>query len=74
MSLKTKWLLYATVGLILSGSGISVIGEAIVVKMQATQVSEWFWLGLLGLVLFHSGLSFFGQASIFRTQMLNQKA
>jgi hypothetical protein len=71
--LKVKWLVYATVGLILSGSGLCVIGEAIILKFTEAEFKHWFYVGLLGLILFHSGLSFFAQATIFRISLNKEK-
>ncbi|QNL22956.1 hypothetical protein HZR84_13740 [Hyphobacterium sp. CCMP332] len=68
MSLKVKWLIYSIGGLILCGFGISLVGEAIIAKIQN---GSWFYLGTAGLVVFNSGLSFFGQAVIFRSKMQN---
>lgn len=66
MSTKTKWLLFAVSGLILIGFGISLIGEAIIAKMNG---EAWFWIGTAGLVVFNSGLSLFGQAVVYKSRL-----
>ena len=66
MSLKVKWLVYAISGLVLCGFGISLVGEAIIAKMQN---QNWFWIGTAGLIIFNSGLSIFGQAVVFKTKL-----
>ena len=66
MNLKTKWMLFAVTGLLLVGTGLSVIGGAILLKGAD---EPFFWMGTAGLVLFNAGLSFFGQAVVFRSKM-----
>lgn len=50
---RTKWLIEAVSGLLLTGTGLSVTIEAGLNKVQG---DAWFWLGTLGLVLFQTGL------------------
>jgi len=69
--LKRNWLGYSIAGLILIGAGISIVGEANLLKMND---EPWFWLGTLGLVVLNSGVSIFGQAVIFRMKYLNEKS
>lgn len=69
--MTAKWLLFSIGGLILIGAGVSVIGEAIILKSAADRVGEWFWMGTLGLVILNSGVSLFGQGVVTRVQMLN---
>jgi hypothetical protein len=66
MSLKSKWLIFAISGLVLCGFGLSLIGEAIIAKIDN---GAWFWIGTLGLIVFNSGLSLFGQAIVIRSKM-----
>mgnify|MGYP005860552479 CR=1 FL=1 len=72
MSHKTKWLLMAPIGLILTGFGLSLFGEAVVMKYEGKPTLEWFLWGTSSLVVFNAGLSIFGRAVIHRLQHLNQ--
>ena len=68
--LRRKWLIFATLGLALTGLGLSLVGEAIILK--STQ-QAYFVVGTLGLVAFNAGISIFGQAVIFRYRYLKAK-
>lgn len=59
---RKKWLAYAIGGLLLFGFGLSLLGEAIILKMN----NEYYWvlIGTLALTLTNTGLCFFGQAVI----------
>lgn len=58
MDNKTKWLAFSPLGLMLTGFGLSVVGEAGARKLRG---EPWFWLGTLGLCLFNAGLSVFAE-------------
>ena len=62
MKAKTKWLLYAVSGLVMFGFGLSLLGEAIIMKYTAH--SQWVVLGTIALIVTNSGLCLFGQAII----------
>ena len=62
MKAKTKWLLFAVSGLVVFGFGLSLLGEAIILKYKAS--SYWISLGTIALVVTNSGLCLFGQAII----------
>lgn len=66
-ALRRNWLTFAVVGLLLTGLGLSLIGEAVIAKMAQ---QAYFLLGTAGLVAFNAGLSVFGQAVIFRYRFL----
>ncbi|MFP4643328.1 MAG: hypothetical protein ACLFM0_03115 [Spirochaetales bacterium] len=68
--LKLKWLVFAIGGLILIGAGVSITGQAIIVKSQAESAGEWFAMGTAGLVVLNSGVSVFGQSIVYRIQQL----
>ncbi|MFP4509312.1 MAG: hypothetical protein ACLFNQ_04205 [Spirochaetaceae bacterium] len=68
--MTAKWLLFSIGGLILIGAGVSVVGEAIILKQGAESVGDWFWMGTLGLVILNSGVSVFGQGVVTRARML----
>ena len=62
-SLRKKWFWYAILGLFLVGSGLSVLGEAIISKHEGR---AWFLFGTIALILVNSGLCFFGTAVVLR--------
>lgn len=62
MKAKTKWLLYAVSGLVVFGFGLSLLGEAIIMKYTAN--SQWVVLGTIALIVTNSGICLFGQAII----------
>ncbi|MFA0964249.1 hypothetical protein AB9P05_20745 [Roseivirga sp. BDSF3-8] len=70
MSLKAKWITFSVAGLVLVGAGLSLLGDAILVKESATSLHEWFWYGTFALVTFNSGLCLFGQGVIYRVKMI----
>ncbi|MEY4954083.1 MAG: hypothetical protein RI981_168 [Bacteroidota bacterium] len=49
----TRWVLQATSGLLLTGSGLSMAIDAGMNKLQG---GEWFWYGTGSLVIFQAGL------------------
>ena len=61
--MKLKWLTYSIIGLLLFGFGLSLLGEAILLKNNN---EPFFWFGTLALVVINSGLCFFGNAIIFK--------
>jgi hypothetical protein len=67
--LKIKWLLHAVIGFLVMGLGLSMIGDAVVVKMQGADFLDWFIYGTVSLAVFFAGLSFFGQAVVFKSLM-----
>ena len=68
MQVRTLWLLYSVLGLLLVGAGVRIVGEAVIRKAAA---EPWFVMGTLGLVVLNSGVSVFGQAIVYRIQSLN---
>ena len=61
--LLKKWLIYSVMALATVGLGISLLGEAIIAKLEQR---SWFLLGTLALVVINSGLSLLGKAVIER--------
>ena len=59
MNIRTKWLVFAPLGLSLIGFGLSVTLEANRLK---TIGEPWFALGTLGLVILNAGVAVFGDA------------
>ena len=64
--MKSKWLIFSISGLILIGFGLSLLGEAIILKYEN---KPFFWLGTLALIVINSGLCFFGNAIRYRIKM-----
>lgn len=73
MPLRVKWLLSATVGMMLVGYGLSVLSEAGNLKHSNAPFLRWFLLGTYSLIMVNSGLALFGQAIIFRMRIENRK-
>ncbi|PRY90382.1 hypothetical protein [Mongoliibacter ruber] len=65
-NIKLKWLLFATIGLLLMGFGLSLFGDAVATKMQKADFLEWFVYGTVSLSVFFAGLSVFGQAVVYK--------
>jgi len=53
------WSRFSVPGLILTGLGLSLIGQATIHKGKGRR---WFLQGTLGLVVFNAGLALFGEA------------
>lgn len=51
--LRTRWLTKGVGGLLCTGFGLSLFGEAVLHKGNG---QPWFWLGTLSLVVFNFGL------------------
>tara|TARA_B100001250_G_C19765256_1_gene774432 strand:+ start:386 stop:589 length:204 start_codon:yes stop_codon:yes gene_type:complete len=67
MNKKKKWLLYSVISLLVFGFGLSLLGEAIIMKYQNSE--NWVMIGTLSLVVTNSGLCLFGQAVIEKTKI-----
>ena len=57
-----KWLLFSIFGLLLIGFGLSIFGEAIIIKYG--NKGNWFLWGTISLITLNAGLCFLGQAII----------
>ena len=66
MNPKIKWLIYSVSGLLLFGFGLSLLGEAIIMKY--TQSPYWVIGGTIALVVTNSGLCLFGQAIVVKVK------
>lgn len=67
--LRKGWLVYSILGLVLVGAGVSIVGEAIIIKGGGAATRDWFLLGAAGLIVLNSGLSFFGQGIIEKVKL-----
>lgn len=61
--------MFGAIGLAMVGFGLSLMGEALIRKYEATAFHDWFWLGTLALVVINSGLALFGKAIIIRIKL-----
>ncbi|MFP4090013.1 MAG: hypothetical protein ACLFUB_11695 [Cyclobacteriaceae bacterium] len=66
-----RWLSFAVGGLVLTGFGLSLLGEAIIAKYKKR---SWFWPGTLSLVVFNAGVSLIGNAVRYRVRLDQEKA
>ena len=66
----TYWMVSAVSGLVLTGFGLSLLGEATNAKQRK---KSWFWPGTLSLVVFNSGLSLVGTSVIYRMKWQLEK-
>lgn len=67
-----RWLILAISGLLLTGFGLSLLGEAIIAKAQNESFYSWGSWGTAALLCFNTGLSLFGGAVIERYRLLQQ--
>ncbi len=61
------WSTYAPRGLLLIGAGMTLVGQATVLKARRKPGWQWFLLGALGLVVVNSGVAMFGESVKHRT-------
>ena len=64
MTHKTKWLLFAPLGLATIGAGASMIHWAGNLKDQRVPTKQWLAAGTAALVVFNAGISLFGQGVV----------
>ena len=69
--MKNKWMIYSISSLLVFGMGLSILGEAIILKY--TERDNWFICGTLALIITNSGLCLFGQAIIEKVKMVLNK-
>jgi di/tricarboxylate transporter len=60
-------------GILLMGFGLSLLGDAITLKIESSAWTSWFLSGTFALICIFAGLSFFGQATIFKSQIDRKK-
>jgi hypothetical protein len=65
--MKIKWMIYSIFGLLVFGMGLSILGEAIILKYK--QSDNWLVWGTLALITTNSGLCLFGQAVIEKIKL-----
>jgi hypothetical protein len=62
-----QWSELAPRGLLLIGTGVSVIGHAVTLKARRRSALGWIFFGIIGLVALNAGVSVFGEAVKHRT-------
>ncbi|WP_375586234.1 hypothetical protein [Cyclobacterium xiamenense] len=67
--LKKQWLLHAVGGLLMTGLGLSLFGEALIKKWENAPLWDWLLWGTLALLVFNAGVSLVGQAVVFRVKL-----
>ena len=60
MTHKTKWLLFAPLGLVVVGAGACMVQWAGSLKDKQAPTKHWVAAGTAALVVFNAGLSLFG--------------
>ena len=68
-NLKRNWLIFSASGLVLVGFGLSLMGEALMLKYENADFQSWFWFGTLSLVVINTGLALFGKAVTLRVRL-----
>ncbi|MCS6967072.1 MAG: hypothetical protein RMJ44_02570 [Cytophagales bacterium] len=71
--LYRKWLIMAPLGLVLTGLGLSLLGDAATAKYAGASFWHWFIYGTVSLVIFNAGLSVFGEAVVSRSRYMAMK-
>ncbi len=64
MTHKTKWLVFAPLGLATVGAGASMVHWAGNLKDQRQPASTWLMAGTAALVVLNAGLSLFGRSVV----------
>tara|TARA_B100000674_G_scaffold106150_1_gene77929 strand:- start:858 stop:1076 length:219 start_codon:yes stop_codon:yes gene_type:complete len=67
--MKVKWIGISTISLLLIGMGLSILGEAIILKNND---KSYFVMGTLALVIINSGLCILGEAIILKVQLIEK--
>ena len=61
---KTKWLLFAPLGLATIGAGASMVHWAGSLKDRKAPAKQWLAAGTAALVVFNAGMSLFGRGVV----------
>ena len=69
--MENKWIRYSIAGLLIFGMGLSILGEAIMLKYIHSD--NWVLWGTVALIVTNSGLCLFGQAVIEKVKILSKK-
>lgn len=66
---KRNWLIFSVLGLSTIGLGLSLMGEALLMKYEQQAFWHWFGWGTLALVVTNSGIALFGKAVTLRCRL-----
>lgn len=69
--MKIKWLISSITGLMLLGFGLSLLGEAIIFKINNN--TNWFYTGSIALIVFNSGICIVAEATLILHQIRKTK-
>ncbi|MGB0862620.1 MAG: hypothetical protein ACPGXZ_06855 [Saprospiraceae bacterium] len=61
---KKRWFRYGIVSIILIGFGVSLIGEAMTMKLSGMQVMEWIALATFALIALNAIFCTFGKSTL----------
>ena len=64
MTHKSKWLIFAPVGLLVIGAGASMVHWAGSLKDRKVPVLQWLAAGTAALAVLNAGISLFGQGVV----------
>ena len=64
MTHKSKWLLFAPLGLATIGAGASMVHWAGQLKDQQVPAMQWVGAGSVALIVLNAGVSFFGRGVV----------
>jgi len=67
--LTKHWLIFSASGLALVGFGLSLMGEALILKYEQVPFGQWFWWGTGSLIVINTGLALFGKAITLRVRL-----
>ena len=68
-NLKRNWLLLSGGSLAVIGFGLSLMGEALLIKQAEESWTEWFGIGTLSLIVVNAGIALFGKAVTLRVKL-----
>lgn len=66
---KRNWLIFSAAGLATIGFGLSLMGEALLMKYEQAAFWQWFGWGTLALIVTNSGMALFGKAVTLRCRL-----
>lgn len=67
--LRLTWLMLSGFSFAVVGFGLSLMGEALLIKQAAESWREWFGIGTLSLIVVNSGIALFGKAVTLRVKL-----